>query len=209
MNKQLELWRGDFGDNYTIRNRPTDEQLNARKQMWTGILNYLFTYEPIGSILEVGAGSGINIQAIDEVTALVVPKPKLYALEPNDKAYEVLKEQNIASGLFGGAADVSIIDSSEFDLVFTSGVLIHVHPSDLSKIMNNIYRISKKYVLCVEYFSPECREIKYRGQEGALWSNDFGGLYLNMGLQCLGYGFLWKRMTGLDDMTWTLFRKVN
>ncbi len=208
MNKQLDLWRGDFGDDYILRNQITDEQLNARKQMWTGILGHLFSYEVPKSILEVGAGVGINIQAISEICAPLEKAPKLYALEPNDRARAILNEIKIET-VFSDA-NLDKWDSSLFDFVFTSGVLIHIRPDDLLKTMNNIYRISKKYILCCEYFSPECREIKYRGQEAALWSNDFGRLYLdNFPLQCLGYGFLWKSMTKLDSLTWHLFRKVH
>lgn len=209
MNKNLELWKGEFGDNYTKRNIITDEQLNARKNMWQGILGTALNVGAIDSILEVGAGAGINIQAISEVCSILDPKPTLHAMEPNAKACSLLQEQGIAKSIFS-YNNLSGFDSSSFDMVFTSGVLIHIHPDDLLKQMTDIYRIAKRFVLCIEYFAPECREVPYRGQEGALWANDFGGLYLdNFPLQCLGCGFLWRRITGLDNLTWTLFRKVN
>lgn len=208
MTNQLKLWQGEFGDDYTTRNLITDEQLQARKQMWAGILNHLFTYSGVESILEIGAGVGINIQAIDEVCSVLEKKPKLWAIEANEKAKYILADQNLAYVF--ESVDLEDIKSNYFDLAFTSGVLIHIHPDDLLKTMTGIYRASNKYVLCCEYFSPECKEIKYRGQEAALWSNDFGKLYLeNFPLQCIGYGFLWKSMTKLDNLTWHLFRKVN
>ena len=43
---------------------------------------------------------------------------------------------------------------SYVDLVFTNGVLFHILPDKLKQIMSKINRVSKKYILCSEYFSP-------------------------------------------------------
>ena len=84
------------------------------------------------------------------------------------------------------------------------------HPDNLLLAYNEIYRVTKRYIICMEYFSPECREINYRGEEELLWSNDFGKIWLeNFPLRCIGYGFSWKKMSGLDNLNWFIFEKVN
>ena len=60
-----------------------------------------------------------------------------------------------------------------FDLVFTSGVLIHISPDDIEKVMHDMYRVSKRYIWCFEYFSEECTAIEYRGHKDRLWKNNF------------------------------------
>lgn len=207
--KELDLWKGSFGDDYTKRNSITEEALTARKNLWGGIIGATRDTGFPTSILEVGAGQGINLQALKEIYQLNNLQVQLSAIEPNEKAYKILNTLGLHS-TYSGAANIENIASAEFDLVFTSGVLIHINPEDQLKTIQNIYRVSKSYIVCIEYFAPELREIKYRGQDAALWSRDFGSLYLdNLPLQCLGYGFCWKRLTGLDDLTWWLFRKVH
>ena len=51
--------------------------------------------------------------------------------------------------------------------------------------------------------------IPYRGQEGLLFKRDFGGLWLDSfpSLRTVAYGFAWKRVTGVDNLTWWLFEK--
>ena len=45
--------------------------------------------------------------------------------------------------------------------------------------------------------------------ENRLFKRDFGGLWLDTcpDLRVVAYGFAWKRLTGLDNLTWWLFEK--
>ncbi len=62
-------------------------------------------------------------------------------------------------------------------LAFTTGVLIHQPESTLPLVMAELVRVSRRYVLCGEYFAPETVEVPYRGVSGALFKRDYGGLY--------------------------------
>lgn len=207
--KLLHLWMGEFGDEYTERNEIIEKNIAHRVFMW-GAIGSLLSVSP-KSILEIGAGTGINLIAIDRIYEMHDQEVDLFALEPNKKASDILISQSIRnlSMVSGYATNIVSIDGS-VDLAFTSGVLIHIHPDDVLKAMKEIHRVSRKYIVCVEYFAPEVREIKYRGQDGALWLNDYGSLWLNnFKLTCLGYGFFWKRLSGLDNLTYWVFEKVN
>ena len=100
-----------------------------------------------------------------------------------------------------------MINSVEF--VFTIGVLIHIAPDDLLASCREMFRVSSQYVACAEYFNPTPVEIDYRGHRGVLFKRDFGAFWLDNfpELELVDYGFLWKRATGLDDLTWWLFCK--
>ncbi|MBX9633924.1 MAG: hypothetical protein K2X44_02990, partial [Magnetospirillum sp.] len=95
------------------------------------------------------------------------------------------------------------------ELAFSSGVLIHIHPDDLLQSCREIHRVSSRYVVCVEYFSDKPEEINYRGHTGVLFKRDFGSFWMDNfpDLQLLDYGFAWKRITGLDNLTWWIFEK--
>ena len=94
-------------------------------------------------------------------------------------------------------------------MAFTSGVLIHIHPDDLLDSMGEIHRVAKRYVVCIEYFSDKPEMIPYRGHDDRLFKRDFGSYYLDNfpDLSVVDYGFSWKRLTGLDNLTWWVFEK--
>src|SRR5262249_11065938 len=96
-----------------------------------------------------------------------------------------------------------------FDLVFTIGVLIHQPPAALPAVMTEIVRCSRRFVMCGEYYAPEPTEVAYRGQTGALFKRDFGGLYRQLfpGLALRKQQFL-SNAPGWDDVTVWMFEKV-
>jgi spore coat polysaccharide biosynthesis protein SpsF len=203
--RQVEFWRGDFGDGYTDRNLATREQLASRIAMWSDILKPT-TGAPPASILEVGANLGINLRALRALTGA-----RFYAAEPNERARATLIRDGVAEERDTRASLAQSIDFPDriADLVFTSGVLIHIHPDHLLTAMREIHRCAARYVGCIEYFSDKPEEIPYRGHTGLLFKRDFGGYWLDnfADLQVLATGFAWKRTTGLDNLTWWLFEK--
>ena len=101
----------------------------------------------------------------------------------------------------------------KFDLVFTSGVLIHQNPKYLNKIYKKIYSLSKKYIYIQEYFSPDPVVIKYRNHKDKLFKRDFAKDLINLfpDLKLIDYGFYWKEDPKLkgncDNSNWFLFKK--
>ena len=100
-------------------------------------------------------------------------------------------------------------DNSSIELVFTSGVLIHIPDEALDQAISEILRVSSRYILTLEYFSPEPMSIPYRGHNDFLFKRDYGELFLDASpdLEYVADGFFWKRVTGLDNLNWWLFRK--
>ena len=61
-----------------------------------------------------------------------------------------------------------------FDVVYTSGVLIHIHPDDLPTVQREMARRSRRWIWGFEYFAEEGYvEIPYRGESNLLWKTDF------------------------------------
>ena len=203
---QESLWRGDFGDAYVDRNEIDHAAIAARLAAWAQMLRPL-AGDPPTSLLEVGANVGRNLRALQRLTSAT-----LYALEPNAKARERLVKDKIVDAdkaLDGIASQIPMADGS-VDLAFTVGVLIHVHPDDLLASMKEIYRVSRKYIVCAEYFADKPMEVPYRGQTEALFKRDFGSYYLDNfpKLKVVDYGFFWNRTTSLDNTTWWVFEKL-
>jgi spore coat polysaccharide biosynthesis protein SpsF len=202
---QAAFWKGEFGDSYTNRNAPSEEQMQACVALWSEILSHTISAPP-SSILEVGANVGLNLRALR-----LLSSARCYAVEPNKKALEILTRDGVVepADVREGVASKIDLPDGVADLVFTSGVLIHIAPDDLPASAREIYRCSKRWLACIEYFSDKPEEIPYRGHDDRLFKRDFDALWLDLfpDLRIVRYGFAWKRVTGLDNLTWWLFEK--
>lgn len=212
---QTKLWENKFGDEYQKRNVITDKDLIGRNILWGYIISKIHedcSDDCIPSYCEFGAGQGQNLIAIDNIYKHSSAKhqPALVAVEPNEAAYNELLALSINVTTINKSIEGLHPIKPLADVAFTSGLLIHIDPKNLLDAMNVVYKSAAKYVVCTEYFSATQRDIPYRGVDKSLWSNDFGGLYLdNFPLRCLGYAFFWKRITGLDNLTVWIFKKTD
>lgn len=176
--QQEAVWSGLFGQNYTNRSILTPESLDAlfvkiygtsRKEM-----NELFLadLDRNARILEVGPNMGSQLAHLQAMGFT-----QLYGLELQHYAVEMAKKYTENINIIQGSAfDIPFKDGF-FDLVFTSGVLIHISPMDLPKVMAEVIRCSKRYIWGLEYYSPQIEEINYRGHEQLLWKADYAQLY--------------------------------
>jgi len=202
---QLSEWTGKFGDNYVNRNELADWKIDLGVEAFSRILK---NRKP-KSTLEIGSNIGLNQLFLNN---LLKGETELYAVEPNKKAYNLLVSNDkfaLTDSWNCSAFNLPLSDSS-MELVFTSGVLIHIAPKDLERATDEIVRVSQKYVLCIEYFSNTPEEIKYHGKNGLLFKRDFGEFYANRysNLECIDYGFLWQHEFKIfDNLNWWLFKK--
>ena len=196
--KRLEqLWAGEFGDAYVDRNSAA---ATSRGPFWQTLL----TEFPVRRVLEVGCNLGANISWISQV----VPSGDVYGVDINQKAIHQLHLDHAnVNALVSPARELPFRDRW-FDLTFTMGVLIHQPPETLPLVMSEVVRCSRRYVLCGEYFADQPTEVAYRGQSGALYKRDFGGMYQQLfpELQLRKTGFL-SKAEGWDDVTYWLFEK--
>lgn len=198
MEQQLAAWQGDFGKAYTDRN-----VVDWRDRV-TGLRQMLGRLT-LSSALEVGCNRGHNLLALAEIFG---EECDVVGIEPNRYALSIARESSPRVGvLCGNIFDLPFTDQ-RFDLVMTSGVLIHVASEDLSLALENIYRVSRRYILAVEYYAPEDTTLHYRGHDNLLWKRDFGAHYLRQfpDLRLLNDGFR-DAERGADETNWWLFEK--
>lgn len=202
--QQVDFWRSDFGDDYAQRNAITPELHRRSTRDWGRILTHAVSPKP-NSVLEVGCNVGRNLLALSNFI------PELHGIEPNAQACATLRQQPGLSSvtLHQGIGQSLPYADASIDLVFTSGVLIHVAPEDLGNVVDEIVRVARHYVVCVEYFAHSPEQVPYRGHEGYLFKRDFGSFYLDRhpDLRVLDYGFLWQRFDSCDNSNWWLFGK--
>jgi len=177
MSQSLE-WMREFGDFYTKRNETTIDNLDDMYKSRYGIkrseLNNLFlkNVDKDSLVCEAGCNTGTQLELLQKMGFT-----NLHGVDINDNALKKLKQRIKNIKLY--RADVLCLpfNDNSFDMVFTSGVLIHVHPDNLSKVLNELYRCTKRFIWGHEYFSKTCEHINYRNKQNMLWKNDFPKLF--------------------------------
>ena len=182
-NSELDFWQSDHGRAYMQRNAVSAVDVENRARALARILANIPT--PPRTVLEVGSGPGGNLLALRRL----LPDARLFAVEPNEHARE-LSALSGAEVYDGHAGAIPAADAT-FDLVLTAGVLIHVHPDRLRSCMVEIARVSRQHVVAIEYFAPSCEPVTYYGAD-RIWRNDFGSIYMSIGLRPVASGFFWK-----------------
>ncbi len=176
---QAQVWAGEFGRAYTDRNTLDVEDLNA---LWSA--NYGITRREINqvflqdipknaSFLEVGCNVGNQLLQLQELGYR-----NLSGVEIQSYAAEIAKSRVKNVAIRQGSALALPYGNDSFEVVFTSGVLIHVAPEDLPRAMEEIHRCAKTYIWGAEYYAPDVTQVNYRGHEKLLWKMDYARRYL-------------------------------
>ena len=155
-------------------------------------------------MLEVGCGQGGNLLPLSQI----LPARLVWGIDINEAA--LLRARTNAPGVnvvYGSARELPFRDAT-FDLVFTTGVLIHQPDDQLPLVMDEMVRSSARYVLIGEYHAEDPTELQYRGLTGVLFKRNYGRLFLERfpSLVIRREGFL-DVEDGFDRVTFQMFEK--
>ncbi|TMQ21111.1 MAG: methyltransferase domain-containing protein [Deltaproteobacteria bacterium] len=159
-NAQLTLWRSEFGRQYTDRN---DHDKPERAEAWRRLLSGIAPRR----VLEVGCNVGWNLVYLDRLGI-----SELYGIEPQIEAVARARTRRPALNVLVGTAFDMPFRDRWFDLVFTSGVLIHIAPDALAGALDEIHRVARRWIVAIEYDAPIEQEVAYHGHRAALWKRD-------------------------------------
>ncbi len=150
----------EFWTEYTKRQPETDAADRLREILQPWLPN-------ISSVLEVGCNRGDNLPAFDCMKR---------GVEPNADARQ--EAHNRGYLVRNATADNLPYSDHSFDLVFTAGVLIHLDRELLYKSLVEIHRVSRRYILAVEYDAPWELPVDYRGVRAGIYKRPYGERYL-------------------------------
>ncbi len=144
---QEQFWHGAFGNAYTDRN---DGDVISRSNLifWGRVLKRI---GPIEACFELGCNRGLNLDAIK----VLLPSCRTAGLEINSYAADLCASKG--HQVFQGSILVppsEVASTEAIDLVFSSGVLIHIEPSNLKTAYALLYSASRKFISVSEYFNP-------------------------------------------------------
>jgi pseudaminic acid biosynthesis-associated methylase len=176
---QTEAWKGEFGREYTDRNTLDVEALDALYRKNYGTTRTAINQDLLSGIskdavfLEVGCNTGNQLLLLQAMGF-----SNLSGVELQPYALQIARSrlQNVA--LEQGSTLAIPHRDDCFDVVFTSGVLIHVAPEDLPRAMDEIHRCARTFIWGMEYYAPSVTEVNYRSHTGLLWKMDYARRYL-------------------------------
>lgn len=176
--RQMEKWKGKFGKEYTNRNVLSLEEMELlykRKYEITRTemnLKFLGELNRCISILEIGSNIGNQLICLQKIGF-----KKLYGIELQEYAIELSKVRTKNINIIQGSAFEIPFKRHSLDLVFTSGLLIHISPLDINEVLAEIHRCTRDYIWGFEYYSDKYTEANYRGHTELLWKTNFANLY--------------------------------
>lgn len=175
---QIRTWTEDFGREYTDRNTYSPAELDEFYRRTWGVTRTELNQQSLegvplnARILEVGCNIGTQLLVLQEMGFM-----NLHGIEIQSYALDRAKQRLPQAALTQASAFAIPYEDQFFDLVFTSGVLIHIAPADLPAAMEQIHRCSKRWIWGFEYYAPETIEVPYRGYMALLWKTDYARLY--------------------------------
>lgn len=176
---KVKVWMDKFGDRYTKRNFYSPSELDSLYEKRYGTtrtsLNkqFLPKLHVEAKILEAGANAGNQLMLLKEMGF-----KNLYGMEVNKQAIKAGISRGGDIEFINAAAQQMPFTDNFFNMVFTSGLLIHIHPDRMKDVMLEMVRCSKKYIWCFEYYEKEYAEIEYQGTKQLLWKADYAKIFL-------------------------------
>ena len=198
---QERLWAGEFGDAYIGRIQH-ERAIASNIMMFGDILRHA---PGVRSIAELGCNIGLNLRALHVIDRHF----DLRGYEINKKAAAEIRGLKIAD-IVERTVTAKLPARKKYDLAFTKGLLIHVHPDRLPAVYDNLYNLSKRYILVSEYYNPTPVTARYRGRDDQLFKRDFAGELIDRyKLTLVDYRFMYRRDNYFpqSDSTWFLLSK--
>lgn len=116
----------------------------------------------IKSILEIGCGLGNNLNKFKDTEVVV-------GIDISEHAINIAKNR-FPNFQFYVDNLLKLKLRDPFDLVFTSGVVEHIEPKLLDHAFNEMFRMSKKYILNIEAYDETEHEINWHRGKNKFWT---------------------------------------
>ncbi len=153
MNKEIQMWEGEFGDKYIQRNTELSnfEYTDGNRK---AIVESFFADIPRDvTILEIGCNSGNTIQILHDMGFT-----NITGIDINKNAIEVISKKFPEYQFIHSTIELYQMRKT-YDLVFTSGVLVHIR--DVMPIIAKIRCLSTKWIFGLEYYNEKFKETPY------------------------------------------------
>lgn len=186
--------------NSELWNEYTDENENVVQENLSKFIYHLSIGLGTNRILEVGCNVGNNLSFFPSTF-------EIYGLDMNENALRKARNK-YPSFIFDKGSILKIpYPDSHFDLVFTRGVLIHIHQDDMIQAIKELFRVSKKWIVNLEYFGVDNKMIKWKRGDNLLWYRDMKKWWSKLNVEIISHTDIPKNVD-VNKTRLTLVRKI-
>jgi len=162
----------DLWTNYTFENEDTLQTEISK------LIYYLSLGLGTKNICEAGCNIGNNLSEF--------PKDfNVNGFDMNETALEKARKKYPTFHFFKENINKTSFYNQQFDLVFTRGVLIHISKEGIQDALNELFRISKKWIFNLEYFGEDGKMIKWKRGDELLWYRNMKQLWNNYDVEMI------------------------
>ena len=153
MNHNVDFW-----------NKYADESESRYNEEFAKFIHDLAISLRSNNILEVGCNTGNDLRLFPE-------NFEVYGIDNNEHALELARKRLPSFKFQNDSITKLPFDDSSIDFVFTHSVLNYISEQCMSEAINELFRVSKKYILNCELFDENESPIK---------NNDIDSWHRNM-----------------------------
>lgn len=151
-------------------------------------------------ILEIGCNIGNNLTSFPNDF-------QIHGIDLNKNALQQC-EKRMPNFTFKHSSTTSLpYDDSFFDLVFSRTVLIHIDEHDLEKTMQEMLRVSKKWIFNMEFFNEDENMINWKRGDNLLWYRNLAKRWEKFNVRTINSVQIPKELDP-DNVTFTLIEKL-
>ena len=165
---QETFWAETIGQAYMDHNK---FEPSIRRSVRKEFYDLFEDLDKNSKVLEIGCNLGTNLAILHNMGF-----NNLNGVEIFKGAAEEAKKNVPSANITLGTALNLPYKNEEFDIVFTSGVLIHQHPSKggLQQFIGEMVRVSNKFIIGLEdYHSTFLPTSVYRGEKERHWRGPY------------------------------------
>ena len=105
------------------------------------------------SILELGCNAGRNLSALwnagwKRISGIEINENALVVAQ---RSHSELRSKELINNDFESGLPEMLEQNYKYDLIFSMAVLQHVHPDSILDVIENVKKLSNKYVITIEY----------------------------------------------------------
>lgn len=169
-NAQEDFWSGEEGEQYLQRNYTKGRDYHLRAPFFN-LFDEIENKDV--SILEVGCNCGLNLGILHERGY-----KNLTGIDIGPAAVAEARKRHSNATIVEGTILELPFEDGQFDVVFSSGVLIHQNPEGpLFQAMDEMYRCSARYILGMEDYAEQMTNVNYRNKTGFCWRGPYSSFW--------------------------------
>lgn len=158
-------------------NKYTDDNESKYNEEFSKFIRDLATSLRANNVLEVGCNSGNDLRSF--------PKDfDVHGVDLNDHALDIAKKK-LPSFKFQNGSIIDLpYEESSIDFVFTHYVLNYISENEIDKAINELYRVSKKYILNCELYDENESPIDGNSK---LWKRNIYKRWVNFQVKIISH----------------------